>query len=405
VLSRPEDAPAVEVDDARRDGGGNQGLGIAPRRREHLLGEALRRRQIGAGDREPAEGEAGHRGFWRVRDLGGQGLEPAERQLELMGSVAAIRDQRRAQGELETELGPRAISPGGLRFEHGQREAQVRDGLRVGRAPDRETAGAVPVRDRRRPGAGLGQVMREDLGVTVGDLRLLLLDRRGRGGVQLAPPLGGEAPVGRLLGQDVGEPARLPGRPRGLPQEAGLAQAREGERESRLGQARHLAQQRQGHVAPEHRGGVQQVPIARSQAIDARRDRLVHRVGNPRDPGRRVGHDDPGQLLEEERDAFRLAHQGVGDAGRHLPAGEQGVDDREALGGTETVQDHLRRGGAAERGRRMSLPARPQDQDARGGDARRDPELRRCGGRRTLAWEEVLTRFETRRAGKGRPGA
>jgi hypothetical protein len=33
------------------------------------------------------------------------------------------------------------------------------------------------------------------------------------------------------------------------------------------------------------------------------------------------------------------------------------------------------------------------------------PELRRRGGRRALAWEEVLTRFETRHAGKGRPGA
>lgn len=35
------------------------------------------------------------------------------------------------------------------------------------------------------------------------------------------------------------------------------------------------------------------------------------------------------------------------------------------------------------------------------------PELRRRGGRRALAWEEILTRFETRHAGKGgrpRPG-
>ena len=31
-----------------------------------------------------------------------------------------------------------------------------------------------------------------------------------------------------------------------------------------------------------------------------------------------------------------------------------------------------------------------------------DPELRRQGGRRTLAWEEVLTRFEARHGGKGR---
>ncbi|HEX5528885.1 MAG TPA: hypothetical protein VFZ82_04960 [Methylomirabilota bacterium] len=34
----------------------------------------------------------------------------------------------------------------------------------------------------------------------------------------------------------------------------------------------------------------------------------------------------------------------------------------------------------------------------------RDPELRRRGGRRALAWEEVLTRFESRHAGRGRPG-
>jgi len=34
-----------------------------------------------------------------------------------------------------------------------------------------------------------------------------------------------------------------------------------------------------------------------------------------------------------------------------------------------------------------------------------EPDLRRRGGRRALAWEEVLTRFEARRAGKGRrPG-
>jgi hypothetical protein len=33
------------------------------------------------------------------------------------------------------------------------------------------------------------------------------------------------------------------------------------------------------------------------------------------------------------------------------------------------------------------------------------PELRRRGGHRALAWEEVLTRFEARHAGKGRhPG-
>lgn len=32
------------------------------------------------------------------------------------------------------------------------------------------------------------------------------------------------------------------------------------------------------------------------------------------------------------------------------------------------------------------------------------PELRRRGGRRALAWEEVLTRFESRHAGRGRPG-
>jgi hypothetical protein len=33
-----------------------------------------------------------------------------------------------------------------------------------------------------------------------------------------------------------------------------------------------------------------------------------------------------------------------------------------------------------------------------------DPELRRRGGRRALAWEEVLTRFETRHAGRRHPG-
>ena len=140
--------------------------------------------------------------------------------------------------------------------------------------------------------------------------------------MERSPPLLEQAPVGHRLGQrvlervlDVGEEVRLVEELAGLKPRQPLLQVS-------LGETAHRAQQRQGQIAPDHGGALQEPLVLERQVVDPRREDRLHR-GRHLDVGDRLGQPAsaprPDQhllldqranaLLEEERVALRAVDQ------------------------------------------------------------------------------------------------
>ena len=272
----------------------------------------------------------------------------------------------------------------------GRRQLRARGGLDAlviarERFPVREhRAGGLgrPVREagRRRPRFGLpiviGKAGRE-LGEAIG---VEALERLARATVELAAPRREEGRLGDVLRQRVLERVRdlLAGRALGEELEPGeLAEARI----DRALAVPDRGQERRGELAPEDRGGLEHALVVLVEAIDARGQDAVHRVGHrERGPASLVA-DRPRQLLEEEGIALALVEDQLGEGIARRGRGQDRPDDREALVRRQPPQRDLGRERPIAPGRSIAGPIAADQEHGRLGQAlgeEREALLRRA---------------------------
>jgi hypothetical protein len=163
-----------------------------------------------------------------------------------------------------------------------------------------------------------GAMARQHLRTPLAGLRRKFLDRGDDAAVQPRADVPGNAVVGDLVRQRVLEREfGLGAEPRGV-QELTSLQASQAAADVLGGQLGCLLQERHRHDSTDHRGDVEHVFVGRREAVDARRDDVVHRPRH-RKRGGLVGllANGPRKLLQEER----IALAAVQDAGHRRGGG------------------------------------------------------------------------------------
>ena len=253
------------------------------------------------------------------------------------------------------------------------------DRLAVGRALRRPTARLEPVAHGPPGLAGLGQVVREQLGRRPGQLGEPLLQGAGDAGVEQPSAVAQERAVRRVPHQRVLE--QVVGlRPFAAPEDQpGAGELVERRRQLALARARHGGQQLVGELPADHGPDLRRRPGRGAEPVEPRHERGVERgrhcQGGRRARGESSGRPAPaglehrlGQLLDEQRHPVRalddLGHQLVG---------------QRAAGDPPHERRGLPRAEAVERQGRHVRPAGPGRLELRAeGDQQQDPQPSRA---------------------------
>ena len=136
--------------------------------------------------------------------------DPLDLPLDFGGGEALHRDQGpdHVQHQIELKLVAREV----LRHaaDQGQSAPEIRQRLRIGRAPVRVGGGEMPLRSGARRLAGLGEVHRHDVRQSRSDGREARLHRRCHKAVKAHPVAPHQLLVGRIPNQQMPERNRLP---------------------------------------------------------------------------------------------------------------------------------------------------------------------------------------------------
>ena len=223
-----------------------------------------------------AQPQQGGEQLARFPELSTQRQRPGIGRLHFRGRVPLGGHPGRTERDLEREFLSCALGRVGQGPEQGQRRAQVRDRLGIGRALHRLAPGAVQVLHRLRYVAAAAEMMRQLVAVFFEPGAEQRLDRLGGAFMQCTAPLAQQRAVGHLLGQPMLEAVLHFRKRRLLVDELPGLQPRQQALQRIFGQQGDARQQAPRKCLADHRQGLQQRLLGRLQAVDAGGDHPLH---------------------------------------------------------------------------------------------------------------------------------